>query len=541
MREEETSSGGIRRWHLVVLCLVLWLPGFFSLPPGDRDESRFAQATKQMVQSGDFVRIMNGTQPRNRKPIGIYWLQVPFVEAAGGGLANPIWPYRMPSLLGGILAVLAVFDAGLALWGDRRVAGLAGAMLASCVILTVETHIAKTDAALLGATTIAMAVLASAWMGARVARWQAGVFWLAMGAGILIKGPIAPMVAGLAAAMLCVWERRAGWLRALRAGWGVPLMLVVVLPWFVAIGVATGGRFFSDAVGGDLGSKLAGGSETHGGFPGLHLLLMPLLAFPASLAVIAALPAAWAARREAGLRFLIAWVVPAWLVFEAVPTKLPHYTLPLYPALFLAASWFVVRGWRPPGLWTGSRWPVALGRLGLVAAACVIGGGAVALPVAMHAAWWLGVPGALAAGVVALLAWQKRVAWAVVAVVPMYVAVLQLELPHITALWIAPRVEAALRAWPAWNAQGRGLAVVGYAEPSLMFLAGTDILLLPDGASGAAALARGRASLVLVTDRDLAAFEAACLRLNVTARDVAQVEGFNVSRGRWVVLNVMVE
>jgi 4-amino-4-deoxy-L-arabinose transferase-like glycosyltransferase len=542
MREEETLSGGIRRWHLVVLCLVLWLPGFFSLPPGDRDESRFAQATKQMVQSGDFVRIMNGTQPRNRKPIGIYWLQAPFVEAAGDGLANPIWPYRMPSLLGGIIAVLAVFEAALALTGDRRIAGLGAAMLACCVILTVETHIAKTDAALLGTTTIAMAVLAAAWMGRPVARWQAGVFWLAMGAGILIKGPITPMVAGLAAATLCVWERRAGWLRALRAGWGVPLMLAVVLPWFLAIGVATGGRFLSDAVGGDLGSKLAGGSETHGGFPGLHLLLMPLLAFPASLPVIMALPAAWQARREAAVRFLIAWAVPSWMVFEAVPTKLPHYTLPLYPALFLAASWFVVRGWRPAGLWTESRWALGVGRLGLVAAGCVIGAGALALPVAMHAAWWLGVPGALAAGVVAWFAWQRRVAWAVAAAVPMYAAVLQGELPAIPALWIAPRVEAALRAdWPQWNAQGRGLAVAGYAEPSLMFLAGTDILQLPDGASGAQALARGRASLVLVTDRDLAPFEAVCRELGVAARDVAQVGGFNVSRGRWVVLNVMVK
>ena len=489
-----------------------------------------------MVQSGDFVRIMNGTEPRNRKPIGIYWLQLPFVEAAGAGLANPIWPYRMPSLLGGIIAVLAVFEAGLALWGDRRVAGLAGAMLASCVILTVETHIAKTDAALLGATTGAMAVLAAAWMGRPLARWQAAVFWLAMGAGILIKGPVTPMVAGLAAGTLCVWDRRTRWLRALRAGWGVPLMLAVVLPWFVAIGVATEGRFFSDAVGGDLGSKLAGGSETHGGFPGLHVLLLPLLAFPASLAVAACLPAAWRARREPAIRFLIAWAAPSWLVFEAVPTKLPHYTLPLYPALFLAASWFVARGWQPAG-----RWALGLGRAGLAVAAAVIGVAALALPLAMHAVWWLGLPAALMAACVAVCAWRKRVAWAVVACVPLYAALLQGELPAIPALWIAPRVQAALRAdWPGWNPRGRGLAVVGYAEPSLMFLAGTDLLLLPDGPSGAAALAQGRADVVLVTDRALAAFEAASLKLGLAPRNVAQVSGFNVSRGRWVVLNVMV-
>ncbi len=185
------------------------------MPPGDRDESRFAQATKQMNETGDYVRIMNGAVPRNRKPIGIYWLQAPFAAAAGPGLANPIWPYRVPSLLGGLAAVLATYGPGCA-WPAAVAAALAGAMLAGCVILTVEVHIAKTDAALLGATTLAMAVLGRAWLGAPVRRRQAALFWLAMGAGILLKGPITPMVAGLAAATLCVWERRAGWLAALR-------------------------------------------------------------------------------------------------------------------------------------------------------------------------------------------------------------------------------------------------------------------------------------------------------------------------------------
>ncbi|MBV9748528.1 MAG: glycosyltransferase family 39 protein, partial [Acetobacteraceae bacterium] len=73
----------IRPWTrpracLVLLCLLCWLPGFFTLPPSDRDESRFAQATKQMIETGDLVRIRNGDEERNRKPIGIYWMQLPF-------------------------------------------------------------------------------------------------------------------------------------------------------------------------------------------------------------------------------------------------------------------------------------------------------------------------------------------------------------------------------------------------------------------------------------------------------------------------------
>src|SRR5579875_2594836 len=122
---------------LALFCALLWLPGFFTLPPSDRDESRFVQGTKQMLETGDAVRIMNGTEARNRKPIGIYWLQLPFAAAAratGIAVANPVWPYRIPSLLGGLLAVLATFGLGQTVIG-RRAALLAGTMLASCVIL----------------------------------------------------------------------------------------------------------------------------------------------------------------------------------------------------------------------------------------------------------------------------------------------------------------------------------------------------------------------------------------------------------------------
>jgi 4-amino-4-deoxy-L-arabinose transferase-like glycosyltransferase len=510
----------------------LWLPGFFTLPPGDRDESRFAQASKQMNESGDYVRIMNGRVPRNRKPIGIYWLQAPVAAVAGPGLANPIWPYRVPSLLGGMAAVLATYAAGRRLVGRWEGALLAGGMLAACVILATETHIAKTDAALLGATTVAMAVLSRAWQGARVARWQAALFWLAMGAGVLLKGPITPMVAGLAVAMLCVWERRGRWLLALRPGWGAPLMLAVVLPWFVAIGLATHGAFFADAVGGDLGAKLSGGSEAHGAPPGVHLLLLPLLAFPGTAAVLAGLVWAWRERREAAVRFLVAWAGPSWLVFEAVPTKLPHYTLPLYPALFLLAA----RGVGRPA----AAWVRIGGGVLLWTAAGVIGGAAVALPVFLDGAWWLGLPALGCAGAVALLAWRGRLLWAVALCMPLYASILQFELPALGSLWIAPRVEAALRRdWPGWNAMGDGLALAGYAEPSLVFLTGTHTQLLPNGRSAADALVHRRAEMAVVTSDDLAACEAALRAAGYAPRVLDEVSGFNYSRGRWMRLELV--
>ena len=510
------------RWLLLAFCLLTWLPGLLTLPPTDRDESRFAQASKQMIETGDYVRIMNGQEPRNRKPIGIYWLQVPFVRAAqalGWAAANPIWPYRLPSMLGGLVAVLATYEIGLAL-GDRRAALLAAAMLAASVLLVVESHLAKTDAALLGATTVAMTVLVRAALRQTVAWWQAALFWLAMGLGILLKGPITPMVAGLAALSLSLAQRRGRWLLALRPVAGVGLMLLVVLPWFAAIGLATHGAFFSDAVGGDLGRKLASGDDAHGAPPGLHLLLLPLLAFPATLPVLLGVPRWWRERRDPAVSVLLAWLVPSWIVFEAVPTKLPHYTLPLYPALFLLAARALptsATAWRR----------VAQGVT--VVAAAVLAVGAVALPVVLHASLLLAAPALLATVLLGWLALQPRPTLALAAAPLFTLGVLGWELPHLAPLWIAPQVEHDLL---AAGLGGEPLAAVGFHEPSLMFLAGTATLMAPDAAAGADDLARGQAATALVDTRDAAAFQAEAARLGCATRALAVVDGFNYSRGR---------
>src|SRR3981081_1154276 len=94
---------------LLLICVLAWLPGFFTLPPLDRDESRFAQATKQMLESRDFVDIQLGGEARYEKPVGIYWLQAASTAVLGSGLRDQIWTYRVPSLVGALTAVAATF------------------------------------------------------------------------------------------------------------------------------------------------------------------------------------------------------------------------------------------------------------------------------------------------------------------------------------------------------------------------------------------------------------------------------------------------
>jgi 4-amino-4-deoxy-L-arabinose transferase-like glycosyltransferase len=524
------------RTLLVVFCLMLWLPGLFTLPPTDRDESRFAQASKQMIETGDYVRIMNGDEPRNRKPIGIYWLQVPFVAAVQAlGLAtdNPIWPYRLPSMLGGLAAVLAVERLGRALVG-RRTALLAAGMLAASVLVVTEVHMAKTDAALLGATTLCMGLLARAYLEpARLGWWQAAGFWLSLAVGILLKGPLTPMIVGLTALTLVLWDRRAGWLGRLRPGWGAPLVILAVLPWFAAIGLATHGAFFQDAVGGDLARKLSSGDDAHGAPPGLHLLLLPLLAFPSSFAALLAVPAAWRQRAEPGTRFLLAWVIPAWLVFEAVPTKLPHYAMPLYPAVFMLGAKAVLSVWAVP------RWQLLIAGAGLRLAGGVLIIATLALPAVLHMPIWVGVPSAVAVALVIVLATQAKRPMTALAAMPLFtLALIGWELPKAAPLWIAPRVEQML---VSAGVAGERLGAVGFHEPSLMMLAGTTTAMLASGPDGAAALADGAIKSLVVSDRDQEAFlaSAASLGLHVKARGT--ISGFNYSRGRWVALTLFTQ
>lgn len=540
---------------LTLLCLLLWLPGFFTLPATDRDEARFAQASRQMVESGDYIRIRFGEEERNKKPAGIHWLQAASVHVleaarigAQGQIRDQIWAYRLPSLAGGLLAVLATFHWGRGLVG-RRAALLGAAMLASSLVLVAEVHIAKTDAALLACVTAAMGLFGAAYLrpDAFSARQAAG-FWLLLGLGVLLKGPIGPMVPLLTGITLAVIDkgspRSLAWLAALRPGWGLPLMVATAAPWFVAIGIATEGRFFEQAVGGDMLSKIGSGEEKHWGPPGFYLLSFGIAAFPGAWIVLCALPQAWADRLSPPTRFLLAWVVPSWLVFEAVQTKLPHYTLPLFPALMLlGAAWAMdpVRQ-MPPRWW---RWAAVATLVGVAAGLGTAAQGAAfyllrgPLPAAL-----LLVPVLVALVVLLLRAtwrrgmgggWGRAGLLGALLAVPVYALVLEGVVPRLTPMWVAPRLAAAV-AGAAPGLPAGQFGITGHSEPSVLFALGQDVRLLRTGGDAAAFLAGGPGRVVAVGNRAEDDFRQRAASLTLVPQEIASVAGFNYSRGRWVTL-----
>src|ERR1700754_2217906 len=341
------TSSHFRAVVFLILCgLVIFLPGFFNIPAIDRDEARFAQATKQMVESGDFVDIRFQDDVRYKKPVGIYWLQAASVEAASAlGLPRAqvrIWLYRVPSLIGAIGAVLLTYWTALA-FVTRRGAIFAGLIMCSSVLLGVESRLAKTDAMLLLTVVAAMGALARVYLS-----WQRGedpahppwswpiIFWTALAGGILLKGPLILMFVALTIVTLAILDRSAAWLWRLRPVWGLMWTLVLVLPWFVAIFWRAGDTFFADSIGGDMLAKFVG-QESHGAPPGVYLLLFWVTFGPGAVLAGRGAPAVWRARREPGAQYLLAWLIPSWIVFELVLTKLPHYVLPLYPAIAILA------------------------------------------------------------------------------------------------------------------------------------------------------------------------------------------------------------
>src|SRR5260370_41816901 len=128
-------------------------------------------------------------------------------------------------------------------------------MMMSSSILGVEARLAKTDAVLLFTVVTAMAVMARVYLAPRRGDPQPGlgqlaVFWTALALGILIKGPLILMVVGLAAAALVIIDRSARWLLALRPLPGLLWLLLLVLPWFIAIYARVGSQFLIGSGGG---------------------------------------------------------------------------------------------------------------------------------------------------------------------------------------------------------------------------------------------------------------------------------------------------
>ncbi len=345
---------------------------------------------------------------RLNKPPMIYWMQATSAGVLSGwdSAHDAIWMYRIPSLLATIVTVLATWRIGCALFPGvfgARTGLLAGFLLAVAPIFAWEARQARADQVLVMWTTLAMWILATVWCDRERAQpWRRVLFlWVVVGAGVLTKGPITPMVGGLAVLSLCWWTRSWRWTLRLRPLIGIGVVVVMVVPWVLLVGSEVGFAKYWSIVSDEILGRSLTPKEGHSGPPGYHTLLAFALFLPGAmllgaavwravarnlrlperesqrsgpvakaLSVVRRLPRLRARGEYAGELLLLAWLIPSWIVFELVSTKLPHYTMPLYPALALltARCIYAVGGGFVDGLDRG------VARLGVLAwALCGLG------------------------------------------------------------------------------------------------------------------------------------------------------------------------
>ncbi len=529
---------------IAVCCLAVYGPGLVLLPTIDRDEARFAQASRQMLESvvvpeaqrdpdlhsGGAVVPMVGGRERINKPPMIYWLQA----ASAGTLTlgeparDAIWMYRVPSLIAAILAVLSLWRMGCLRLGPR-IGLLAALVLASSPLFAWEACQARSDMVLVAATTVAMAALWSLFDG-RGRRWHTPlVLWLAVTVGVLTKGPVILLVVLSAAITVSLATRRWKWLARTQPWIGVLLIAATLGPWLFAVGEHVGHAEFWERIRSETLGRSLEPAEGHWGPPGYHLVLSAVLFWPGAalagreiLGSIARLFSGATGRRtpRPGLAMLAAWLIPTWLVMELISTKLPHYVLPLYPALALLSARAVVVAHRT-GLSAPADRVLALGIsvwrwLGLA----VLVGVPVAFAVLLHWLWWpialvmflaVGLPPINPFKIGWLCAHEKAMvaAGAFALLVPVGIA-------------LSPKIHLTQQIVRALGARTPShVGAVGYHEDSLVFATRGTLARLASSDAEAFLLAHPAATLIVPADTPVA-----------KGTVIGAVEGFNYSKGK---------
>ena len=322
---------------LIILIILALFSGQYSIPPIDRDEARFAQASSQMIQSGDYVNIKFQDEIRAKKPIGIYWLQAFSAKIFG---QEDIGSYRIPSLLSSIITLVFV---GLI---TRLIFPLYQTLIvtllfASSIVFMGEAHLAKTDATLLCLICVQQYFLL------KIILHQENTFklkylypilvWLTFSFGVLVKGPISIAILFPTVIAFSIIQKSLNLIKSLRPIIGFLICTLVILPWFLAIDEATNGMFLQKAFQEDFFSKLESGQEGHGALPGTHLLTLSISIWPVATFLPCLILFSLQNRTNIIIKFLLCWILPFWVIIELIPTKLLHYPLPVLPAIAILA------------------------------------------------------------------------------------------------------------------------------------------------------------------------------------------------------------
>lgn len=328
---------------------------------------------------------------------------------------------------------------------------------------------------------------------------------------------------------------------AMRPISGIALVILLTLCWLVPVSMAGDSNFLWDMIHGDVLPKIVGGQQSHGAPPGYFLLLFPLMCLPASLLLPQAIAKAVTSRKESLIRFLIAWIIPNWLFFALVPTKLPQYALPMYPAICILMAMalfegikitsklrYVVRAYQI--LWVV--YLVALSAaiviyvhridgvyslISLIIAACILIFGfsmLVYLRSARVKAFMF------CAVMLAITTW------------PLVFAV---ELPGMQDFWLTQKIVKRLDHLNLTKTitNQKPLVATGYTEPSLVFNLGTDKVRYLALDALEQTLKNHQASVALLLEKQYPLFKKRAKAIHLHYKLQSKVYGFRYNGGHW--------
>lgn len=570
----------IRPGSAVIAVTAIAVAGWLALAAAttlwDRDEPRNATAVREMLLSGDFlVPTFNGAW-RLHKPILPYWL----MSGPAAVLPWPDWACRLPAVLASGVILLTTA------WLARRLIGLwsavaATAILATTPLLLVAGTAATTDAVMLAGVVVALAAFAGrlapsgssgfnlqeAGGPAVMPSWPTTLLiGLATGWAMLAKGPIGlavPAFLMIGVAVLYRPARSRLWL--IHGAVALVIALAAFLAWAAPANAATGGALLQKALGQEVVGRMFEPMEQHGGksiFFVFYYLPVILAAFmPWTMLLPMALAKLVRGEFDRRLSALLwAWIIPTLVIFSIIATKLPHYILPIMPALAL----LVAASLAGPITAADRRW-LAIGWWSLAPLAIVAG---IGLVVAAPLPWFAWIPDqrptpglvvpAVGLGVLLIalpllvrralrgIGRDRQAAPALIGILTLWVVGLTAVFclaaaPVVERLKPAAAVAAAIRAGTPPNVpvmtmdEGRG-----FDEPSLYFYLARPPVRGLRGADQAVAWSQHTGPAVLVTTRPLLAeAEALGKSPNLGCAILFQTTGYNYSRGRWVDIVVL--
>jgi len=331
---------------LFLAVLALALPQAALLPLLDRDEPRFAEASREMLQSGNFIVPTFNHAPRYAKPPLIYWCQAVSYTLFGENAFSA----RLPSLLATAGTAWLLFAWGTRLGSEQM--GLGAALsYAFCLQTVQQGRVATADALLIFFMTLTAYAGWKLIASPPASHSSRNYFWdtiLALGfaGGFLAKGPEAL----LPFLPLLICARGTGKNIMAKLTVNFVIGLVIVLFWAIPAYIETNGDYWRVGMSEGVGERMVKGLQGHGASTfGWYLLSLPLYLL---LFWLSALPwspllviqrkklfTAWKLDRIDTYLLLNAGLI--FLVFSLMVTKLPHYTLPAFPflALVFARRW----------------------------------------------------------------------------------------------------------------------------------------------------------------------------------------------------------